>query len=132
MKKARISLPTIHCESCVKLIGMTLKNIPGIKNTTFDIEKRSLVVEFDDSISGQSVVDAIANDAGYEAKLESEEDNIPLIRGTERVSETELQKTPPTPLIRGEPSSAIATFEIGGMHCSSCSLLIEKSLKQTL
>jgi copper chaperone CopZ len=26
--------------------------------------------------------------------------------------------------------SAIATFDIGGMHCSSCSSLIEKSLGQ--
>ena len=75
MKKATISLPTIHCESCVKLIGMTLKTIPGIKNTTFDIDKKSLAVEFDDSTSGQSIVDAIVQDAGYEAKLESEEDD---------------------------------------------------------
>lgn len=73
MKKALISLPTIHCESCTKLISMTLKTIPGIKNKTFDIEKRFLMVEFDDTTSGKAIVDAIINDAEYEAKLESEE-----------------------------------------------------------
>jgi len=113
------------------MIGITLKDIPGITSTVFDIEKKTLTVEFDDSTSGQKIVEAIVSDAGYEAKLESEEDNIPLIRGTEGVSETELQKIPPTPFVRRESSSSIATFEIGGMHCSSCSLLIEKSLKQT-
>lgn len=74
MKKARISLPTIHCESCTKLIGITLKGIPGIKNRTFDIDKKSLVVEFDSSTSGQAISEAIVSDAGYEARLESEED----------------------------------------------------------
>lgn len=68
--KAHISLPTIHCASCTKLIGMTLKNIPGITSNTFDVEKKTLVVEFDSSTSGQSIVDAIISDAGYEARLE--------------------------------------------------------------
>jgi copper chaperone CopZ len=73
MKKATISLPTIHCESCTKLIGMTLKNIPEITKHTFDIEKRILDIEFDNSISVQSIIDAIVQDAGYEAKLIGEE-----------------------------------------------------------
>lgn len=62
MKKASISLPTIHCESCTKLIGMTLKNIPGITKQTFDIEKKILDVEFDNSISIQSIIDTIVQD----------------------------------------------------------------------
>ena len=54
---------------------MTLKNIPGIKNTTFDTGKKSLVVEYDDSTSGRAITQAIVSDAGYEAKLEGEEDS---------------------------------------------------------
>jgi copper chaperone CopZ len=74
--KATISLPTIHCESCTKLIGMTLKSIPGITKQTFDIDKKTLVIKFDASTSGQAIINAIVNETGYEAKLESEEDFI--------------------------------------------------------
>lgn len=74
MKKATISLPTIHCESCTKLIGMTLKDIPGITKQTFDIEKKTLDVEFDSSTSVDAIIEAIVEDAGYEAKREGEED----------------------------------------------------------
>ncbi len=73
MTKAIISLPIIHCASCTKMISMTLKDIPGITSTVFDIEKKSLVVEFDNMTSTQAIIDAIVNDAGYEAILESED-----------------------------------------------------------
>jgi copper chaperone CopZ len=55
------------------MISMTLKNISGITITIFDIEKKSLTVEFDETTSAQAIVDAIIHDAGYEAILESEE-----------------------------------------------------------
>ncbi len=112
MKTAHIRLPTIHCESCTKLIGMTLKNIPGIKNKIFDTDKKSLIVEFDSSTTSQAIVDAIVSDAGYEATLESEED-------TE--SEASLSRDDhiiPIPPARSEGSkisennASIATFEI--------------------
>ena len=76
MKKATISLPTIHCESCTKLIGMTLKDIPGITKQTFDIEKKMLDVEFDNSTSVDAIIEAIQEDSLYEAKREGEEDII--------------------------------------------------------
>ena len=46
--------------------------IPGIKNTTFDTGKKSLVVEYDDSTSGRAITQAIVSDAGYEAKEDME------------------------------------------------------------
>lgn len=73
MKNITISLPTIHCESCVKLINMTLKDIPGIREKRFDIENRKLYLETDVSLSGETVAKAIREDAEYEANLESEE-----------------------------------------------------------
>ncbi len=135
MKKVTISLPTIHCESCTKLIGMTLKNIPGITKKTFDIEKKSLAVEFDASTSGASIVNAIVNDAGYEAILESEEDDDE--KDKEPIHTEEKTDIPPSPAISPiatpikETDSSIAILNIEGMHCTSCSSLIEKSLKQT-
>lgn len=74
MKKITISLPTIHCESCVKLIGMTLKNISGIESKEFDLEQRKLYLRTDSSVSGEEIAKAIREDAEYEAILESEEE----------------------------------------------------------
>lgn len=74
MKNITISLPTIHCESCIKLIGMTLKNIPGIHEKQFDLEQRKLSLKTESTVSGEAIAKAIREDAEYEANLESEEE----------------------------------------------------------
>lgn len=104
MKIAKIGLPTIHCESCVKVIEMTLKALRGVGERRYDVAGRSMEARFDEkTVSADEIVNAIKNDAGYEAVLEPDE----------------------------EPSSAtrIAVLGIEGMHCSSCANLIERSLK---
>ncbi len=78
MKKITISLPTIHCESCVKLIGMTLKNIPGIQKKQFDLEKKELALEVDDTVSPSEIAQLIQDDAGYEAKVTSGDEEQPV------------------------------------------------------
>jgi copper chaperone CopZ len=75
MKVVKIALPTIHCESCVKLIEMTLKPKKGVVERKYDIPGRSAEIRFDESvITANEIVSAIKDDAGYEASLESEED----------------------------------------------------------
>lgn len=76
MKVAKIALPTIHCESCVKLIEMTLKPNKAIVERKYDIPGRSAEMRFDETeISANEIVSAIKDEAGYEAALESEEDS---------------------------------------------------------
>ncbi len=114
MKIAKIALPTIHCESCVKLIEMTLKPNKAIVERKYDIPGRSAEMRFDEmAISANEIVNAIKNDAGYEASLESEEDEEDDSDGGSQAN---------------SPTSRIAVLEIEGMHCSSCANLIEKSL----
>lgn len=75
MKKVHLNLPTIHCESCVKVIEMTLKGTPGIGQRNYDTENRRATVEFDGIvISGEKIADIIKNEAGYDAVVVSEED----------------------------------------------------------
>lgn len=78
MKKITISLPTIHCESCVKLIGMTLKNIPGIQKKQFDLENKELSLDVDDAVSPSEIAQLIQDDAGYEAKVTSDGEEQPV------------------------------------------------------
>jgi Cu+-exporting ATPase len=114
MKVAKIALPTIHCESCVKLIEMTVKPMKGLGERKYDIDGRSAMMRFDEeAVSANEIVDAIKNDAGYEAVLESEEDE---------------GDNPDGGSASNPPAAQIAILEIEGMHCSSCANLIEKSL----
>ncbi len=111
MKVAKIALPTIHCESCVKLIEMTLKPNKAIVERKYDIPGRSAEMRFDETaVSANEIVSAIKDEAGYEAALESEEDEEGDSGGR-------------------SASTQVAVLEIEGMHCSSCANLIEKSLK---
>jgi copper chaperone CopZ len=118
MKKITISLPTIHCESCIKLIGMTLKNITGISSRQFDLEQRKLYLETDSALSGEAIAKAIREDAEYEAILEIEEEEKP----PEPPSNQEQTKTPedlpietiqpPIKAIQKEVNSSIAILSI--------------------
>lgn len=129
MKKITISLPTIHCESCIKLIGMTLKNISGIESKAFDLEQRKLHLETDSDVSGEAIAKAIREDAEYEAIVESEEEEgLPEPPITERQEAVEVTETPHHSAPKTSDSS-IAILNIEGMHCTSCSSLIEKSLR---
>jgi len=132
-KKVTISLPTIHCESCVKLIGMTLKNIPWIKNKEFNIEKRELYLKIDTTTTGEAIAKAIREDAEYEAIVTSEEEDeenhqiVPVI--SQEVEIYPVQAIEPVIQTQKETIASIAILNIEGMHCTSCSSLIEKSLR---
>lgn len=144
MKIAKIGLPTIHCESCVKVIELTLKALRGVGERRYDVAGRSMEARFDEkTVSANEIVNAIKNDAGYEAVLESEDDSGDDSDGDSRAdSPTALRDAvdsrregsaiqPPIAESSSNPSpsSQIAVLEIEGMHCSSCANLIEKSLK---
>ncbi len=130
MKNITISLPTIHCESCVKLIGMTLKCIPEIKSTFFDLEKRELHLEADASIDGETVARAIRDDAGYEAEVIREENATAGKTSANPKFPTEPVPEPPQKPVPYDSPSSVAFLDIEGMHCTSCSSLIEKSLRK--
>ena len=128
MKHITIGLPTIHCESCIKLIGMTLKTISGIESKQFDLEERKLSLETDSTVSGEAIARAIREDAEYEAIVESEETIVEAPEPpTPAAPET---PHPVVPIMPREMHSSITTLSIEGMHCSSCSALIEKSLRR--
>lgn len=142
MNKLRVSLPTIHCESCVKVINMTLKDLPWIGEKKFDIDGREVTLQYDTKATSSSkIVSAIKEDAGYEASIISVEDESSdndeeedhhqwnmnhtshEVKNREneniQVSNTEVSE-----------KAKIAVLDIEWMHCTSCAWLIEKSLKK--
>lgn len=140
MSKARISLPTIHCESCVKVINMTLKDLSWVKDKNFDIDKREASITYDKKmISANEIVSAIKDDAGYDASIISEEDEDGESKEDEEHHNhnkedhanhmKEKVVVLDAPLVNSEKTK-IAVLNIEWMHCTSCAGLIEKSIKK--
>lgn len=43
-------LSNVKCNSCVKLIEMTLKDIEGVKTATVDLNSKVLTIDFDPNV----------------------------------------------------------------------------------
>ncbi|MDD2487156.1 MAG: heavy metal translocating P-type ATPase [Candidatus Gracilibacteria bacterium] len=132
MKKTRISLPSIHCQSCIKMIDMTLNNLAGINEKNFNLDKKEVILRYDEKIiSSAEIASAIVTDAGYEAEVISEEDDGDESDDDESHPSIEDEaKTEEIITSQIAGGSQVATLNIEGMHCTSCAGLIEKSLKK--
>ena len=122
MKKIYLSMPDIHCPSCEKLIHASLKWEAGITAVVVSLAKKEAEVEYDEGkIKKNTIIKLISEGTGYPA--------------VEKWWKTEELKAQPVPwnLIpetSNEVGSKMVSIDIEGMHCSSCALLIEKSLKK--
>lgn len=136
MNKLRVSLPTIHCESCVKVINMILKEMHGINEKKFDIDARELALDYDKkSISSKEIINAIKDDAWYEASIISDEEENSENDDEDdhwKMNHTVNEVVSPSKDMKISESEGmkIAVLNIEGMHCTSCAWLIEKSLKK--
>lgn len=60
MTNIQISNPKIHCTACEKLIKMSLNKLPGVKDTSVDLNAKTVSVEFDDKqISKEKIQSAV-------------------------------------------------------------------------
>lgn len=66
-QKVTFSIPDMHCDSCPKLIKLTLEDMPGVTSATASLQTKTAEVEFDDSkITVPQFIEAI-KEAGYTA-----------------------------------------------------------------
>ena len=214
-KTIKLKIEGMHCESCEKIIGLELKDLPGFKSAKLDFRSGAGEVIVDHNLEGESIVAAVlragyknkildelmipdnenagmviekkivAVDAPFKIKLESsvvadgefsENNNQPVFKGKVnqiRKGEFEIpsggedigrtiqnifnsskinqilgafssNEATGQPAISGKtnPPSADpagerankgeqqASFIVSGMHCASCALIIEKSLRK--
>lgn len=66
MKKAKIYCPDIECDSCVKFLDNTLKDVKGLKD--FKVNKDNIDVEYDKPATAQKIAEFITEN-GYRAGL---------------------------------------------------------------
>lgn len=142
MNNLKISLPSIHCESCIKVIDMTLKDLSWIREKQFDLDKKEVYIKYDKHITkGQKIVSAIKDEAWYDAivivdeeeKDENSDDDEEDVSKIETISPKVIENTPLlSSLEKIESGNKIAILNIEWMHCTSCAWLIEKSLKKVV
>ncbi len=148
MKKISFSVSGIHCESCELLIKDELSQLKGVSNMIIDHKtgKGTVTVE-DGKITHSDILGAIIK-AGYKATINEtnninlEKDSIEIIKKTIKQNEPlrvvfeikvenpETQKEDILTLQKNENSQKRVSLSLSGMHCSSCALIIEKSLKK--
>lgn len=137
MRKLLLSLPGIHCESCVKLINISFNWIAWIEEKEINVDKREWFFIYDENlILSSKIIDIIKNDAWYDAIIISDEEikkELPVVEKIGSINETIPENIIEKNLKvnkKVETKNKIAVLNIEWMHCTSCAWLIEKSLKK--
>jgi len=66
MKNMTLSIPQIHCSSCETLIKLSLKEFPGIKQSSVNSQTKTVDIEYDDGIiSRDKIANHIQKETGY-------------------------------------------------------------------
>ncbi len=138
----------MHCSSCEILIKDELSGLPGVNDIKIDYKtgKGSLILDSNknsenDVIKAIKKVDYIATIDGNN-DFNIKKDNTEIIKKTIKANELikitfeinvetpETQKEDAKPLQRNDNSQKRVSLSLSGMHCSSCALIIEKSLNK--
>lgn len=68
VKTVKFSCKEISCSGCKKHITEAVKELDGIKSVDVNIEKKTVIVEFDDSKTTIETIKAAIEEAGYSAE----------------------------------------------------------------
>ncbi len=147
MDKIVLKIGGMTCESCEKIIGMELEELPGVKNIKIDHKNGTGELEAPSTIDNAMIEAAIVK-AGYKGVVTSRvhppfKVKLELTIESEDGAETshfELnpQSSSPTSKFMGEgktekpvqKAEEQVQLALSGMHCASCPGLIEKGLKK--
>jgi len=64
-----LNVPDMHCDSCPKLIKITLMEMDGVEEVSASLESKTVVVSFDPKQTTTSVLINSIKEIGYTASL---------------------------------------------------------------
>uniref|UniRef100_A0A7C4MNZ2 Copper chaperone n=1 Tax=Desulfatirhabdium butyrativorans TaxID=340467 RepID=A0A7C4MNZ2_9BACT len=67
MQQKQFIIPNISCGHCVRTITNELTEIPGVANVSGNPETKQITVEFDDSLSVETLLSTL-KEIGYPAQ----------------------------------------------------------------
>lgn len=66
MINTTLSIPQIHCSSCERLINLSLKKLSGIKQSSINLQTKTVNIQYDDkSISRDKIANHIQKETGF-------------------------------------------------------------------
>ena len=65
-------VPSMHCASCPKLIGMALEDLHGVSAVDAQLDSKTVTVTYDEAVATRDAVEAAIREAGYEPELAAE------------------------------------------------------------
>jgi len=117
--KTSFLVKDMHCQSCPKLITMSLKDLKGVIGVEASLETKIVTITHSEELTVEAMVDNI-KESGYTAEI--------IDDGSKKKSKPESRVEI---FVGGDSTSTVLHLEISGMHCSSCAGIIERSLLKT-
>lgn len=71
-REAKISVPEMHCSSCVGTIRGGLREVPGVEASTFDLATRQVMVRWASKKTDQAAIEQAITKAGFKVNIEVE------------------------------------------------------------
>jgi Cu+-exporting ATPase len=128
IKHIGFSVKGMHCTACEKLIKNELSELEGVTEVTVNFKNGiGMVMTTSHGVGEKEVVDAIQR-AGYEAHVTEEmkmRDNSTQMQKSQNIQASEVSHT-----AHASGKSNHVQLSLSGMHCTSCALIIEKSLNK--
>ncbi len=129
MTNLLLSIPKIHCPSCEKLIKASLGDIPWIKSIVVSLPKKEVKIIYNEwKITKDEIISSIVDGTGYEVQEKWKPSTTPKAPAQCPIVLPDTTKEDHSGhMMEG---TKMVSIDIEGMHCTSCALLIEKSLKK--
>jgi Cu+-exporting ATPase len=144
MKKISFSVSGMHCASCELLIKDELSELKSVTDVVIDHKTGKGTASIDDEkVTEEDVMNAIIK-AGYKGTIDSSQtaQDTTVIKKTVKtgeplkvifevsVEQSKSQSNSDVHLKKDEHMQKRVQLSLSGMHCTSCALIIEKSLKK--
>ncbi len=129
-KLLKLKIEGMHCASCETLVKDELGELKGVSDIKVDanLGEGSVLLETDTN-NVADILSAVEK-AGYKAVIEEAAGTVP----TDNKNVVDTTKIPAsagqTPAAERPKGINRVSLDIEGMHCSSCALLIEKSIRK--
>ena len=139
-----IEISGMHCESCAKILTESLSDLEGVMEINISQEDNKGKVIFENTlVDPDSIINTIEKE-GYGAKIVSEKADESVSNNEIEIIKKSIPSGSPFKILlesRIEADGKISSkniaekkkrisLSISGMHCASCSAIIERSLKK--
>lgn len=127
MTKILLSMSEIHCPSCEKLVKASMSDLQWIQSVSISLPNKEVEVQYNtEKISADKIISSIQEWTWYSVQEKWKENSKTDLQDD---TDKDNRLLDPYPW-QTEKTSQMVSIDIEWMHCSSCALLVEKSLKK--